>query len=93
MKQGIDQEAQESKGRVFTGDVVSDKMDKTAVVRVVRTLLHPLYGKVIRRNKKYKVHDEENSVRVGDVVEIKECRPYSKTKHMTVVRVLSKNKV
>lgn len=92
MTQNIDQGTQKAKGCVLVGEVVSDKMDKTIVVKVVRTLRHPLYGRVLRRHKKYKVHDQENSVRAGDVVEFKECRPLSKTKYMTMVRVLSKRK-
>jgi small subunit ribosomal protein S17 len=78
-------------GKVFTGEVVSDKMDKTVVVKVVRMLKHPFFGKVIRRHKKYKVHDEQNTAKIGDTVEIKECRPLSKEKYMTLVRVLPKS--
>jgi small subunit ribosomal protein S17 len=81
---------QGSGDRTYTGEVVSDKMDKTVVVKVTRLLKHPLYGKVIKRHKKFKAHDEENKAKIGDVVEIKECRPLSKTKHATLVRVLSK---
>lgn len=76
--------------KVVVGEVVSDKMDRTIVVKVVRTLRHPLYGKVIRRHKKYKVHDERNEAKAGDLVEISECRPLSKTKHMALVRILPK---
>ncbi|NDD54523.1 30S ribosomal protein S17 [bacterium] len=75
--------------RVLVGEVVSDKMEKTVVVKVVDTLKHPIYGKVIRRHKKFKVHDENGAAKMGDRVEIAECRPLSKTKHMTLVRVLS----
>ena len=74
--------------RVAVGQVISDKMDKTVVVKVVRTLKHPLYGKVIRRFKNYKVHDENGIAHVGDKVEIVECRPLSKTKHMVLNRVI-----
>jgi small subunit ribosomal protein S17 len=81
----------EIKGSVLVGEVVSDKMDKTVVVKIVRTLKHPLYGKIVRRHKKFKVHDEQNTANVGDLVEIKECRPLSKDKHMTLVRILTKN--
>jgi len=77
-------------GRVLVGDVVSDKMQKTVVVKVARTLKHPLYDKVVRKYKKYSVHDEQSTAKIGDTVEIKECRPMSKNKHMTLVRVLSK---
>ena len=74
--------------RVFVGEVVSDKMDKTIVVKFVRTFRHPVYGKVVRRHKKYKVHDEQGIAKQGDVVEVKECRRLSKDKHMTLVRVV-----
>jgi small subunit ribosomal protein S17 len=71
--------------RQLQGTVVSDKMDKTAVVQVVRLTHHPLYRKVIRRHKKYKAHDENNEARVGDVVVIEECRPISREKRWRVV--------
>lgn len=77
-----------SSGRVLVGHVVSDKMDKTIVVKIVRTLKHPVYGKVIRLHRKFKAHDENNTAKIGDVVEIKECRPLSRDKHMTLVRVV-----
>lgn len=77
-------------GKVFVGDVVSDKMQKTVVVKIMRTLKHPLYDKVIRQYKKYSVHDEHSVAKIGDTVEIQECRPLSKNKHMTLVRVISK---
>jgi small subunit ribosomal protein S17 len=70
------------------GEVTSDKMDKTIVVKVSRSMRHPLLGKVVRRHKKYHVHDENNAAKIGDWVEIKESRPISKTKHMALVRVL-----
>ncbi len=76
-------------GRVLVGEVVSDKMEKTVVVKIVRTLKHPVYGKVIRRYSKFKVHDENGIAKIGDHIEVAECRPLSKTKHMTLVRVLS----
>ena len=67
------------------GRVVSDKMDKTAVVSVAITKRHPLYEKVIRHNKKYKVHDENNEARIGDLVRIEECRPLSKEKRFRII--------
>jgi small subunit ribosomal protein S17 len=76
-------------GRILVGEVVSDKMEKTVVVKIVRTLKHPIYGKIIRRYSKFKVHDENSVAKLGDQVEVTECRPLSKTKHMTLVRVLS----
>ncbi len=74
--------------KVRTGIVVSDKMDKTVVVRVERLVRHPLYGRVIRRSKKYMAHDENNQCRIGDVVKIMECRPLSKHKSWRVVEIL-----
>ena len=74
--------------RVLEGTVVSDKMQKTVVVEVTRTGKHLLLGKVIKSTKKYKVHDEQEEAQQGDWVEIVECRPLSKTKHMKLSRVL-----
>ena len=70
----------ESKGKVLSGVVVSDKMDKTVTVEVQRYYKHPRYGKFIKTNKKYKAHDESNEVKVGDKVEIVETKPISKDK-------------
>ena len=64
--------------RMLTGTVVSDKNDKTVVVKVERKVKHPLYGKIIRRSKKYHAHDEDNVVKEGDTVRIEECAPISK---------------
>lgn len=72
----------------LTGRVVSDKMDKTVVVRVERLVRHPRYGKVLRRVKKYKAHDEENACQVGDTVRIVESRPLSREKRWRVEEVL-----
>ena len=71
--------------RVLTGTVVSDKADKTVVVRVERRVKHPLYGKIIKRSKKYHAHDAANEFHVGEVVRIEECAPISKLKTWTVV--------
>ncbi len=71
--------------RVMDGTVVSDKMDKTIVVRVERRVMHPLYKKFISRAKKYAVHDENNTCKIGDQVRIRECRPLSKRKHWEIV--------
>jgi small subunit ribosomal protein S17 len=78
------------KVRTMIGAVVSDKMDKTVVVKVERTFIHPTYKKVVTRFKKYKAHDEEQASAIGDVVEIIECRPLSKTKHMMLNRIITK---
>ncbi|MXO74220.1 30S ribosomal protein S17 [Altererythrobacter aerius] len=70
--------------RILVGTVVSDKTDKTVTVLVERKVKHPLYGKIIRRSKKYHAHDEANAYHPGDVVRIEETRPISKTKTWTV---------
>jgi len=75
------------------GKVVSDKMDKTVVVAVERTTRHPLYGKTIRRTKKFKAHDEENTCRQGDKVKIMEVRPLSKDKNWRVMEVLERSEL
>ena len=71
--------------RVLTGRVVSDKMDKTVTVLVERRVMHPLYKKFIRKSKKYAAHDDANLCKEGDVVQIEECRPISKSKSWVVV--------
>ena len=71
--------------RVLTGTVVSDKGDKTVVVRVERRVKHPLYGKIIRLSKKYHAHDAANEFHVGEIVRIEECAPVSKLKTWKVV--------
>jgi small subunit ribosomal protein S17 len=71
--------------RVLTGTVVSDKGDKTVVVRVERRVKHPLYGKIIKLSKKYHAHDEGNAFKLGEQVRIRECAPLSKLKSWTVL--------
>src|SRR5215216_2725554 len=71
--------------RVLSGTVVSDKADKTVVVRVERRVKHPLYGKIIKRSKKYHAHDEANAFKAGEQVRIEECAPISKLKTWTVI--------
>ena len=71
--------------RIMQGVVVSDKMDKSVVVNIERRTQHPLYKKFIKRSKKYVAHDENNTCKEGDVVEIQECRPISKRKNWKVV--------
>ncbi|MBO4520643.1 MAG: 30S ribosomal protein S17 [Alphaproteobacteria bacterium] len=71
--------------RILQGVVVSDKMDKTVVVKVERRVMHPIYKKFIRRSKKYAAHDEHNQFKVGDIVRIRECVPLSKTKTWEVL--------
>lgn len=74
--------------KILTGAVISNKMDKTVTVLVERVFQHPLYKKTIKTKKKYKAHDEENKCQVGDIVEIIESRPISKTKRWKVLRIL-----
>ena len=71
--------------RILVGTVVSDKTDKTVTVKVERKVKHPLYGKIIRRSKKYHAHDEANEFKPGDTVRIEETRPISKTKTWRVL--------
>ena len=71
--------------RVLTGRVTSDKSDKTITVLVERRVMHPLYKKFIRRSKKYAAHDDANLCKEGDVVQIEECRPISKSKSWVVI--------
>ena len=76
--------------KTMTGVVVSDKMDKTVVVAVEDSTRHPVYNKIIKRTKKYKAHDEENTCKAGDKVKIMETRPFSKEKRWRVVQVIEK---
>lgn len=76
--------------RSLMGRVVSDKMDKSIVVLMERQIKHPVYGKFIKRSNKYHVHDENNECREGDVVMFKECRPMSKTKCWTLIKVVER---
>lgn len=71
--------------KVYTGQVVSDKMEKTVVVAVTRTFQHPVYKKTIKKITKFKAHDEENKCKVGDIVKIVESRPLSKDKRWQVI--------
>lgn len=75
--------------RVLVGKVISNKMQKTAVVEIERAYMHPRLKKVVRSSRKYKVHDEQGLAAVGNVVEIYEGRPVSKTKYMYLHRVVS----
>ncbi|HRJ11814.1 MAG TPA: 30S ribosomal protein S17 [Alphaproteobacteria bacterium] len=71
--------------RIMQGEVVSDKGDKTVIVKVESRVRHPMYKKFIRRSKRFAAHDETNQYKVGDLVDIEECRPMSKTKTWTVL--------
>ena len=76
--------------KILEGEVVSTKMQKTVVVKVVSISRHPLYGKNIKKAKKYKAHYEGENIQVGDRVKIIENRPYSKEKHFRVLEILNK---
>jgi small subunit ribosomal protein S17 len=78
--------------RKLVGRVVSDKMQKTVTVRVERRVKDPMMGKIITRSKKYHAHAETNEFKEGDLVEIAECRPLSRTKSWTVTRLVEKSK-
>lgn len=76
--------------RTLVGRVVSDKMEKTVTVLIERSVKHPMYGKIIVRSRKYHAHNANNEAKAGDLVEIEECRPLSKTKAWTVTKLLEK---
>nr|WP_330390081.1 30S ribosomal protein S17 [Tepidibacter formicigenes] len=78
--------------KVRIGRVVSDKMEKTIVVAVEEFVRHPLYGKAVKRTKKFKAHDEQNACRIGDRVKIMETRPLSKDKRWRLVEIVEKAK-
>lgn len=79
--------------RTWTGVVVSDKMDKTLVVEVTRTFRHSEFDKTLKSLKKYKVHDENNQGKMGDIVEFFEGKPMSKTKHMHLARIVTPSRI
>ena len=85
-------ENQQTNARKLTGRVVSDKMNKTVTVLVERKVKHPLYGKFVRRSKKYHAHDENSEFHPGDLVLIEETRPMSRTKTWKVVKLMEKAK-
>ena len=76
--------------RIQSGTVVSDKMNKSAVVLIERRVKHPVYGKFMKKSTKLHIHDENNECGVGDTVQITECRPISKTKSWKLVKVVEK---
>jgi len=76
--------------KLRTGRVVGDSRDKTVVVTIDRLVQHPLYQRIVRRTKKYHVHDEQNEAKVGDSVEVMETRPLSKSKRWRLVRILER---
>jgi len=84
----MNDQVEQKRKRTLIGKVVSDKMDKTVTVLIERHVKHPLYGKIITRSNKYHAHDESNQAKSGDVVEIQEGRPISKTKAWAVTRIV-----
>jgi small subunit ribosomal protein S17 len=82
--------SERSQRKTRMGKVISDNMEKTVVVAVETLVRHPLYGRTVRRSKKYKAHDETNACRVGDKVLLMETRPISKDKHWRVAEILEK---
>jgi small subunit ribosomal protein S17 len=80
------------RARTLVGRVVSDKMQKTVTVLVERRVRHPMMGKTVTRSKKYHAHVEEGGIAQGDLVEIAECRPISRTKSWKVTRLIEKSK-
>ena len=81
-----------SNPRILTGVVTSNKADKTITVQIERKVKHPLYKKIMRRSTKLQAHDQENSCSQGDLVTIQECKPISKTKSWSLLRVEEKTK-
>ncbi|KTD05775.1 30S ribosomal protein S17 [Fluoribacter gormanii] len=79
----------ESNARTMVGKVVSDKMDKTIVVMIERSVKHPKYGKIMKRRAKLHAHDENQVCKIGNIVKIRESRPLSKTKSWVLVEVIS----
>jgi len=79
--------------RTMQGRVVSNKMEKSITIAIERMVKHPIYGKFVKRTTKLHAHDENNECGLGDTVEIRECRPLSKTKSWTLVKVLEKAKI
>lgn len=79
---------QTATGRTVIGKVISNKMDKTIIVQIERKVKHPLYGKYVRKYSKMYAHDADNACKIGDVVQIKMCRPLSKSKHWMLVQVI-----
>ncbi len=80
--------SERGKRKSRVGIVVSDRMDKTIVVQIVRRAKHPLYGKIVKITKKYKAHDEQNEAKLGDKVMITETRPLSKDKKWRLVQIV-----
>ncbi|QJC35909.1 30S ribosomal protein S17 [Enterobacteriaceae endosymbiont of Donacia sparganii] len=83
----------QKKIKTLKGKVISNKMQKSIIVKINRLVKHPIYGKYINRTTKIHVHDEKNTCNIGDLVSIKECRPLSKTKSWILVNIIKKSLV
>jgi small subunit ribosomal protein S17 len=81
------------KAKEFIGTVISNKMDKTIIVSVVRASKHPKYGRIIKQYNKFKAHDQENAAKVDDKVRIRETRPISKDKRFRLIEIIKKAEV
>jgi small subunit ribosomal protein S17 len=88
----IQTEEVRNRRKLRTGVVSSDKMEKTVVVTIANLVRHPMYGRILKRDKKLKAHDETNDAHIGDTVEIMECRPLSKDKCWRVIRIVERAK-
>jgi len=77
----------------FSGTVISDRMQKTIIVRITRTKKHPKYSRIIKKYTKFKVHDEKGIAKTGDIVRIQETRPLSKDKHFRLTQVIKKAEI
>ena len=80
-----------SNRKKYTGTVISDKMQKTAVVQIMQQRKHPMYGRLIKKYAKFKAHDEKNTAKIGDTVRIQETRPLSKDKHFRILEIIKKS--
>lgn len=81
------------KRKGFTGTVVSDRMQKTIIVRITHMSKHPKYGRIVKSYNKFKVHDEKNTAKIGDTVRIEETRPLSKDKRFRLIEIIKKAKL
>jgi small subunit ribosomal protein S17 len=81
------------KRKEFVGTVISDKMQKTVIVRIVRLSKHQKYGKIMKKTSKYKAHDEKGTAKIGDIVRIEETRPISKDKQFRVTQIIKKSEI
>ncbi len=90
---GVSMEMKAEKTKqLFEGKVISDKMDKTIVVEIEQTYIHPQFRKILRKTKSYKVHDETNQAKIGDVVRFYQGRPLAKTKYMYLATIVTNSK-